>query len=105
MTVRSRQFWSEDAMLSNPFQMNDWRISETLTAGLALYLVTWGFIGLDGVGLHVPIVRGLFAIVSLLFFPGILILRVLRAHRLGSVRTVLFALALALRLSCSPGFS
>lgn len=95
MTVRSRQFRSEDAMLANPFQMNDWRISETLKAGLALYLVTWGFIGLDGVGLHVPIVRGLFAIVSLLFFPGILILRVLRAHRLGSVRTVLFAVGLS----------
>jgi len=82
-------------MFANPFQINDWRISATLKAGLALYVVTWGLIGLDGVGLHVPIVRGLFAIVSLLFFPGILILRVFRAHRLGSARTVLFAVGLS----------
>jgi uncharacterized membrane protein len=84
-----------DATFANPFQMNDWRIAAALKTSVALYLVTWAFIGLDAVGLHVPLVRGLFAIVSLLFVPGILILRVLRVHRLGSARTVLFAVGLS----------
>ena len=95
MTLVNKQLRPEDVMFANPFQMNDWRISATLKVGLALYVVTWALIGLDGVGLHVPIVRGLFAIVSLLFFPGVLILRVFRAHRLGSARTVLFAVGLS----------
>ncbi len=82
-------------MFANPFQMNDWSITATLKTSFALYLITWAFIGLDAAGLHVPLVRGLFAIVSLLFVPGILILRVLRAHHLGSARTVLFAVGLS----------
>jgi uncharacterized membrane protein len=82
-------------MFANPFQMNDWKITATLKTSLALYVVTWGFIGLDAAGLHVPLVRELFALTSLLFVPGILILRVLRAHRLGSARTVLFAVGLS----------
>jgi len=82
-------------MFANPFQMNDWGIVATLKTSVALYLVTWALIGLDMVGLDVPLVRGLFAIASLLFVPGILILRVLRAHRLGSARTVLFAVGLS----------
>jgi len=89
------QLRSEDKMFANPFQMNDWRITATLKTSLALYLVTWAFIGLDVAGLHVPLARGLFALISLLFVPGILILRVLRAHRLGSARTVLFAVGLS----------
>ncbi len=89
------QLGSEGAMFANPFQMNDWRITATLKTSLALYLVTWAFIGLDAAGVHVPLVRALFAIVSLLFVPGILLLRVLRTHRLGSERTVLFAVGLS----------
>jgi hypothetical protein len=33
-------------MFANPFQMNDWRITATLRTSLALYLITWAFIGL-----------------------------------------------------------
>ena len=79
----------------NPLQMNDWKIQTTLKAILILQALLWGCIGLDAAGVHVPLLRGLLAVGYLLFVPGVLILRVLRLHRLGDVRTALFAVGLS----------
>jgi len=83
-------------MALNPFRMNDWKYAETLKAVFLLLLAVWALIGLDALGIHLPLLRGVFGVVYLLFVPGILILRALRAHCLGSTKTVLFAVGLSI---------
>jgi len=83
-------------MLPNPLLMNDWGIKATLKTVLTLLFVAWALVGLDALGVHVPLLRGIFGAICLLFVPGVLILRALRLHRLGSARTLLFAVGLSI---------
>jgi uncharacterized membrane protein len=83
-------------MVLNPLLMNDWPRKKTLTTVLTLQFLVWALIGLDAAGVHIPLLRGLFASVYLLFVPGMLVLRALRLHHLGGVRTPLFAVGLSL---------
>ena len=61
--------------INNPLQMNDLEIGKFLKVILAIQLATWGVIGLDVVGLEIPILRQLIGLIYLTFIPGILILR------------------------------
>jgi len=45
-------------------------------------LAMWGVIGLDVVGLQIPILRQLIGFIYLTFIPGIIILRILKLHKL-----------------------
>ena len=83
-------------MLPNPLLMNDWPRKRTLITVLTLQFLVWALIGLDAAGVQIPLLRGLFASVYLLFVPGMLILRAFRLHQLGGVRTPLFAVGLSL---------
>lgn len=83
-------------MLLNPCRINDWRLSEALKAVFIALIILWAFVGLDAVGIDVPLVRGVVGVGYLLFVPGILILRVLRIHQLDSVRTALFTVGLSI---------
>jgi len=83
--------------------MNDWPRKKTLVAALTLQSIVWVLIGLDAAGVQVPLVLGLSASVYLLFVPGILILRALRLHQLGGVRTPLFAVGLSLATVMGTG--
>ncbi len=82
-------------MLRNPLAMNDWNIETTLTVVVALQVSVWALIGLDTVGISLPLLRGLLVVPYLLFVPGMLVLRTLRLHHLGDVRTLLFAVGLS----------
>ena len=90
-------------MVLNPLLMNDWPRKKTLTAVLTLQFFVWALIGLDAAGVQIPLLQGLFASVYLLFIPGILILRALRLHQLGAVRTPLFAVGLSLAAVMGAG--
>jgi len=83
-------------LLLNPCRINDWRLSEALKAVFIPLIILWAFVGLDAVGIDVPLVRGVVGVGYLLFVPGILILRVLRIHQLDSVRTALFTVGLSI---------
>jgi len=83
-------------LLLNPCRINDWRLSEALKAVFIALIILWAFVGLDAVGIDVPLVRGVVGVGYLLFVPGILILRVLRIHQLDSVRTALFTVGLSI---------
>lgn len=80
----------------NPLQMNDWKIGTTLKVVIGVQVSVWALIGLDAAGLPLPLLRGLLTMPYLLFIPGALVLRVLRLHHLGSVRTLLFAVGLSI---------
>lgn len=90
-------------MVLNPLLMNDWPRKKTLTAVLTLQFLVWALIGLDAAGVQIPLLRGLVASVYLLFVPGMLVLRALRLHQLGGVRTPLFAVGLSLATVMGTG--
>jgi hypothetical protein len=43
--------------INNLFQMNDWEIKKFLKVILTIQLAMWGVIGLDAIGLQIPIIR------------------------------------------------
>jgi uncharacterized membrane protein len=90
-------------MVLNPLLMNDWPRKKTLITVLTLQFLVWALIGLDAAGVRIPLLRGLFACVYLLFVPGMLVLRALRLHQLGGVRTPLFAVGLSLAAVMGTG--
>ncbi len=51
--------------LNNPFQMNDWEIGKFLNVVIGIQLALWGTIGLDFVGLQIPIIRQLIGFIYL----------------------------------------
>ena len=82
--------------INNPLQMNDWEIKKFLKVVLAIQFGMWGAIGLDVVGLQIPIIRQFIGFIYLIFIPGILILRVLKLHKLGNIETLLYAVGLSI---------
>jgi uncharacterized membrane protein len=81
--------------VGNFFRMNDWEIRKFLSIVLAVQLALWGLICIEAVGFKVSILRQLVGFIYLTFIPGLLILRVLRLHRLGSVEALLYAVGLS----------
>ena len=82
--------------INNPLQMNDWEIKKFLTVVLAIQLAMWGVIGLDYIGLQIPILRQLIGFIYLTFVPGIIILRILKLHKLGNIETLLYTVGLSI---------
>ncbi len=82
--------------INNPFQMNDWRFSKFLEVILAIQFVMWSTIALDAIGFQIPIIRQFIGFIYLTFVPGILILRVLKLHKLGNIETILYTVGLSI---------
>ena len=82
--------------INNPLQMNDWGIKKFLKLILAIQLAMWGVIGLDFVGLQIPIIRQFIGFIYLTFVPGIIILRILKLHKLGNIETILYTVGLSI---------
>jgi len=88
----------------NPLQMNDWEIKKFLTIVFSIQIAIWGLISLDALSLHIPILRQLIGFIYLTFIPGILILRILKLHKLGSIETLLYTVGLSLSTLMFTGF-
>jgi uncharacterized membrane protein len=84
--------------ISNLLEMNDWQIRDFLVVVLAIQFILWGTTLLGAVGVAIPIAPQLVGFIYLTYIPGVLILRCARIHKLGTVRTVLFAVGLSLAL-------
>ena len=82
--------------INNPIQMNDWEIKKFLKVILSIQFAIWGAIGLDVIGLQIPIMRQLIGFIYLIFVPGIIILRILKLHKLGNIETLLYAVGLSI---------
>jgi uncharacterized membrane protein len=82
--------------INNPFQMNDWEIRKFLTVILAIQLALWGVISLDATGFQIPILREFIGFIYLTFIPGIIILKILKIHKLGNIETVLYTVGLSI---------
>ncbi|MBA7515266.1 hypothetical protein ES705_07305 [subsurface metagenome] len=90
--------------INNLLQMNDWGIKNFIIAVLAIQLAMWGVIGLDVMGLQIPILRQLIGFIYLSFVPGILILRILKLHKLGNIETLLYTVGLSIATLMFTGF-
>lgn len=88
----------------NPFKMNDWEINKFIKVIFALQALLLILIGLKIVGLNIPVLRELVAIIYLLFVPGVLILRVLRLHKLSNIETLLYTVGLSIASLLFLGF-
>ena len=82
--------------LHNPFQINDWGIKNFFKVVLAVQLAVWGAIGLDATGLQIPILRQFIGFIYLTFIPGIIILRILKLHKLSNIETLLYTVGLSI---------
>jgi uncharacterized membrane protein len=80
----------------NPLQMNDWEIKGFLSVVLAIQLALWAVLGLDTINHPIPILRELIAFIYLTFVPGILIIRILKLHKLGNIKVILYSVGLSL---------
>ena len=76
--------------------MNDWEIKKFFKVVLAVQFAMWCAIGLYAIGFQIPILRQLVGFIYLTFIPGILILRVLKLHKLGNIETPLYTVGLSI---------
>jgi uncharacterized membrane protein len=90
--------------IDSPFEMNDWGISKFLKTIMGIQVITLFFITLNQVGLGVPPLVLIFGIIYIAILPGIVLLRVLRLHKLGAVKTLLYSVALSLGFQMFLGF-
>ena len=84
--------------------MNDWEIKKFLKVILAIQFALLGSIGLETIGLQIPILRQFIGFIYLSFVPGILILRILKLHKLGNIETLLYTVGLSLAILMFTGF-
>ena len=82
--------------LLNPFQMNDWDNKTFFWAFQAFQIAFIGVVSLGLVGYHIPIAREALAFLYLTFLPGVLVLKALRLHNLGTIETALYSVGLSL---------
>ncbi|WP_301676921.1 DUF2206 domain-containing protein [Methanoculleus methanifontis] len=76
--------------------MNDWNNRTFFWVFQALQFVFLGVVCLDLVGYYIPVAREVLAFLYLTFLPGVLVLKALRLHDLGSIETVLYSAGLSL---------
>jgi len=91
--------------ISDPFQMNDWRIRRYLTIVVLLQVSFWGSLAWDAFGIDVTIIRQLSGLMFVIFLPGVGILRILRMHSLGRIESCLYSIALSLAVVMILGFT
>lgn len=82
--------------MRNPFTMNDWELKDSISVIVVLQLVLLASAGLNSLGMPLSLIEQATGCVFLLFIPGILILRILKLHNLGSTRTLLYAVGLSI---------
>ena len=76
--------------------MNDWEIKRFLKFVIFLQVLLWLSIGLELIGLNTNLLRPILALIFILLINGVLILRILRIHRIGSIKTLLYSVGLSL---------
>lgn len=85
-------------------QLNDWEPKKFLRTMAAIHLAMLGAIGLDLMGLEIPILRPVVGFIYLTFVPGIIILRLLKLHKLGVTVTILLSAGLSISFLMFSGF-
>ena len=81
----------------NPLQINDLGIKNFLKIILAVQLAVLGVvIGLEVVGLQIPILRQLIGFIYLTFVPGTIVIRILKIHNIDKTKFVLYSAGISI---------
>ena len=91
-------------LLNNPLQMNDWKFSQFIKLTLAIQFLLLIFVGLNLKGINIPVIAQLIGFIYLTFIPGYLILRVLKIHEIGNVKSLLYSVGLSIASVMFIGF-
>jgi len=91
--------------IDNIFQMNDWKINKFLKVILSIQISVLGLVLLDNLGVHIPILREIISTIYLLFVPGVLILRIMKMHKLDSVESLLYSVGISIASIMLIGFA
>ena len=80
----------------NIFTLNDWKFKEFATAILLIQVLMWvvGFFSYNQ--MHIPIFNDIITLLYLALVPGVLILRILKLHKLGNTFTTLLSVGLSI---------
>jgi uncharacterized membrane protein len=89
--------------LSNPLEMNDWRISSFMLFSFSVLALLWIAFILNAGGVQIPLIQQVAGCICLLFIPGIAVLRIIRWHKLGSVETPLYAVGISISVVIFAG--
>lgn len=82
--------------IDNLIRINDWKIGRFLTFVLSVQFAFLAVAGLNALGFDTPVFVQVISFIYLAFVPGIVILRVLRLHELGTVETLVFSVGLSI---------
>ena len=82
--------------LPDPFRINDWDNRTFFWTFQALQFAFLAVVSLDLVGYYIPIAREALAFLYLTLRPGVLVLKALRLHDLGTIETLLYSVGLSL---------
>lgn len=83
--------------------MNDWEIKKFLGIALVVQLLMLGLVGLSALGFGIPILTQIVGFIYLAFIPGLLILRIMKLHKLGKIETLMYSVGLSLAFSMFLG--
>lgn len=72
-----------------------WKTRKFIRIVISIQLLVLGTIGLDIIGLEIPLIRQIVSIIYLTFVPGILILRLFRLYDLNPVEFLLYSIGLS----------
>lgn len=92
-------------IINNPLKMNDWKFSQFIKLVLSIQVSLWVIILLELNGINIPIISELIGFIYLTFIPGFLILRILKIHKLGNIKSVLYAVGLSILSVMFVGFA
>jgi len=87
------------------FEWNDFPIKRFLTLFISAQILLICFLGLGTLGINIPFITQVIGLVYALFIPGIIILRILRLHRLGTIRTILYSVGISICFLMFFGFA
>ena len=84
--------------------LDNLEIKKFLWVILTIQFAMLGLIGLAALGFDIPILRQIIGFIFLAFVPGLLILRLLKLHRLGSIETLLYSVGLSITFVMFLGY-
>src|SRR6266567_5278981 len=85
-------------LVQNPMQVNDWSFHRLFATTVALTASLWGLVGLAALGIRTDLERAIVTLAYVGYLPGILTLRALRMHKLGSAKTLLYGAGVSLTM-------
>jgi len=91
-------------LLNNPLQINDWKFSRFIKLIIIIQILMLVVVGLSLKNITIPVVSQLIVFIYLTSIPGYLILRILRIHQMGSIKSLLYAVGLSVLSVMFLGF-